>query len=229
MADFERLKTELKKTLHKMMMENTRLWLVRKLLKKKLATWDIYNFAIKQADLRTTIKSVDWQTVNSALRAKLKDIRHTLNEERRKKSRIERELKILLVSQGLKLKQIMLPWRILFRKEKKDRLEHFKNKIENLEKKQREKVERNQITKRSSQTIPPKFLIEYDGLRIFSPSDAFPKKEAPLGPYIGSSSIPLTEGKRRILSRDPKYSLRGEVEATDFRTEVDKNECKEKI
>ena len=82
MADFERLKTELKKTLHKMMLEDTRSWLVKTLLKMKLATWDVYNLAKKQADLRTTNKALDWKTINCALRTKLRDIRLTLNGEK---------------------------------------------------------------------------------------------------------------------------------------------------
>ena len=82
MADFERLKTELKKTLHKMMLEDTRSWLVKTLLKMKLATWDVYNLAKKQADLRTTNKALDWKTINCALRTKLRDMRLTLNGEK---------------------------------------------------------------------------------------------------------------------------------------------------
>ena len=89
MADFERLKIELKKTLHRLMMEDTRIWLVKTLMKQKLATWDVYNFAANQASLRTTVKTVDWRTINAALRAKLKDIKLTLEREKRKKSKIE--------------------------------------------------------------------------------------------------------------------------------------------
>ena len=93
MADIERLRVELKKTLHKMMMEDTQIWLIKTLLRMKLATWDIYNFATKQADLRTTIKSLDWKTINCALRMKLRDIRLILKGETKKESQARTEFK----------------------------------------------------------------------------------------------------------------------------------------
>ena len=49
MADIEGLRKELKKTLHKMMIQDTQIWLIKTLLRIKLATWDIYNFATNKA------------------------------------------------------------------------------------------------------------------------------------------------------------------------------------
>ena len=87
MADFDGLRLELKRTLHSMMMEDTKAWLIRRLLRNKLATWDIYNFAVQQAGLKTSIKSLDWHTMSSALQAKLKDTKQTL--ERDEKEEVE--------------------------------------------------------------------------------------------------------------------------------------------
>jgi len=117
MADIEGLKIELKKTLHRMMLEDTRIWLIKTLLRMKLATWDIFNFAVKQAGLRTTLKSLDWQTMKSALRAKLSDARLTLNKEKRKKSKIEQSIKRDFSSEKNILKQLMMLWKRLIRKE----------------------------------------------------------------------------------------------------------------
>ena len=93
MVNFDGLKKELRETLHKMMMDETTAWLLRSLLKAKLATWDIYNFAAKQADLRTIIKTLDWRTMKSALQTKLSDVQSSLTYNRRKKSKLETQLK----------------------------------------------------------------------------------------------------------------------------------------
>ena len=58
MVHFNRNKEKLGEALHNIMMGETRLWLLKKLLNLELVTWDIYNFAVKQADLRSTIKSL---------------------------------------------------------------------------------------------------------------------------------------------------------------------------
>ena len=56
------------------MMGETRLWLLNNLLKLELVTWDIYYFALKQADLRVNTNTLDWRTMKAALLAKLSDI-----------------------------------------------------------------------------------------------------------------------------------------------------------
>ena len=68
MVIFNRTNDELQRTLKDIMMGETRLWLLRTLLKLELVTWDIYNFAVKQADLRVTLTSLDWPTMRSALK-----------------------------------------------------------------------------------------------------------------------------------------------------------------
>ena len=154
MADIEGLRKELKKTLHKMMIQDTQIWLIKVLLRLRLATWDIYNFATKQADLRTTIKSLDWKTINCALRTKLKDIRQTLNGEKKRKAKLEMNLKTNFRSERDNTKQMMISWKKYIRKERKERLKIFKKKVEHLKKKQREK-ERVKCTKQEAQTFPP--------------------------------------------------------------------------
>ena len=89
MGDINRIKEELVEALHKIMMEETRLWLLNRLLKLELVTWDIYYFASKQADLRSTLKSLNWPTMKAALKIKIKDTLVTLTLYRREKSRLE--------------------------------------------------------------------------------------------------------------------------------------------
>ena len=86
---FDGLKTELKRALRDIMMQETKAWLIKTLLKTGLATWDIYFFAKKQAGIRSINRNLDWQTMSSALRAKLRDILTKLTEYRRVKSGLE--------------------------------------------------------------------------------------------------------------------------------------------
>ena len=116
MADFDGLKLELKRSLHNMMMEDTKAWLLRSLLRNKVATWDVYKFAKHQADLRTSIKSLDWQTVSAALRAKLRDTQQTLIFEQRRKSRMELTIRQEFRHKNITLKQLMAPWKNEIRK-----------------------------------------------------------------------------------------------------------------
>ena len=74
MVNFEGMKLELKKALQNIMIEETKAWLIKSLLRTRLATWDIYHFAKQQAGLRSILRHLDWQTMSSALRAKLRDI-----------------------------------------------------------------------------------------------------------------------------------------------------------
>ena len=57
--------------------DEARLWLLRNLLSRHLATPDIYNFLKNQEGLRLTQKGPDWLTMRGALRAKVKDIKAT--------------------------------------------------------------------------------------------------------------------------------------------------------
>ena len=78
MVNFQGLLDELSGELHEIMYGETRLWLLEKLLSRQLVTWDIYYFAVKQAGLRDSIKSLDWPTMGAALRVKIRDITSTL-------------------------------------------------------------------------------------------------------------------------------------------------------
>ena len=92
MVILSRAKEELVGAMQSIMLGETRLWLLRSLVHLRLATWDIYNFAANQADLRIVIKSLDWHTMESALRTKIKDIMASLKIARRKKSDLELKL-----------------------------------------------------------------------------------------------------------------------------------------
>ena len=56
-------------------------------------------------------------------------------------------------------------------------------------------------------TYPPKDLQEFSTTCIFDAPEDFPKPIAPLGPFVTSDKIKLTNSEKKLLSKDPKYSL----------------------
>ena len=137
-------------------------------------------------------------------------LKPTLTEAKRKKSRLEGLLRQEHDEKKNLLKQILVPWKKVVRRERKERIKTFKTKINHLKEKQK-RPDNPYVDKDSKQTVAPIFLKEYGQLRIFSSSEKFPKKETPKGPFIGSKNIVLSDGERKVLSRDPKYSLRQKV------------------
>ena len=226
---FDGLKIELKKALQDIMQEETKSWLIRTLLRSKTATWDIYYFAKNQAGLRTVHKNLDWQTMSAALRAKLRDILSTLTHYRRIKSKLECNIREYDCENKKFLKQLLAPWKREIKKEKKKRLELFKNKVKHYRKKQEQShTPHTDPGQDINQTFTPRYLSEYRDISIFGPSTLFPKKSPPTGPFIGSKAIKLSKAEILILSKNPKYSLRYRVDPLDFKMEVEKMNTKRK-
>ena len=84
------------------------------------------------------MKELDWRTISSALRTKLKDIYSTLSNRKRNKSKLEEIIKKEFKERKIILKQLTAPWKKIIRKEKLQRIETFKKKIQHLRKKQKE-------------------------------------------------------------------------------------------
>ena len=78
-------KGKLMKTLNDISVVEARVWLFQQLFKNRLATRDIYFFALKQAGLRMENTKPDPLTVRYAMLAKQRDIRATLDKLRIKK------------------------------------------------------------------------------------------------------------------------------------------------
>ena len=56
-------------------------------------------------------------------------------------------------------------------------------------------------------TIPPRNLQEFSTTSIFNAPEDLPKKLPPLGPYVTDENIVLSTAERKLLSKDPKFSL----------------------
>ena len=56
-------------------------------------------------------------------------------------------------------------------------------------------------------TVTPRNLEEFTTIGIFDAPEDLPEPVKPLGPFLTSKDIKLTQGERLLLSKDPKYSL----------------------
>ena len=81
--------TKLEEIHRKVMKYETRIWLIRSLTSRDISTRDIYSFVSKQAKIRSHYRVLDKQTVKSATRAKLKDLRLALYENFKNKKHLE--------------------------------------------------------------------------------------------------------------------------------------------
>ena len=71
---------KLYQTSQKIATAEARLWLIKQLLLNRLATRDIYHFAVKQADLRLMNKDPDPLTIRVSMLAKERDIKTSINQ-----------------------------------------------------------------------------------------------------------------------------------------------------
>ena len=85
----EGILTKLEEIHRKVMKYETRIWLIRSLTSRGLTTRDVYSFVSKQAKIRSHYRVLDKQTVRSATRAKLKDLRLALYETFKEKKHQE--------------------------------------------------------------------------------------------------------------------------------------------
>ena len=84
--------SELVEAHRRIMMNESRLELMRSLLQRGLCTRDIYAFACSQADLCVTTSDPDRSTVKCAMKRKIRDIIQTIKMEHRKRRQKEKEL-----------------------------------------------------------------------------------------------------------------------------------------
>ena len=104
----------------------------------------------------------------------------------------------------------------------------FENKIIHLEKNQGIDLAQTQTKKPVQPQGVPRMLQEFKDLRIFGTKEKFPKPAPLAGPFIGSKMISLSEGEKKVLSKDPKFSVRYDIDKIDFKIETEKMISKQK-
>ena len=207
----------------RVMEEELKLHLLVTLKNKGLSTRDIMSFTKNQADSRQIIKGLDKTVAGNAMTTKIRDCKSVISKHRK----IRNELKAEYIrSTGAKrnhTRKVLRSARTKYNDKMKKKEQKIQRKIEHLESLQLEldKVYKNPV-KDCEPTRPPERLKDYSDLSIFGPPSNLPPKQAPLGPYICDDSIILSEGERRVLSKDPKYSLMMECSEEEFDTESER-------
>ena len=75
-------------------------------------------------------------------------------------------------------------------------------------------------------SIPPRNLEEISTCIVFNAPEDFPTPRKPLGPFITTKDITLSDGERDLLSKDPKYSLVYPPTKMKIATEVERMNSK---
>ena len=96
--------SELEEYLHQIMQNESRIWLLRALIRENLSTRDVFSFAKKQAEMRVTIKDLDPATIRQAMMAKVRDLRATLRTQLNSKMKTEDRIRQTLKEEKYKLK-----------------------------------------------------------------------------------------------------------------------------
>ena len=226
---------ELIGTHRKIMRNKSRMQLIRSLLSKGLCTRDIYSFVCIQTDLCEVNTTLDRDTITSAMQAKIRDIKEALGVHYKVKKRQEDELLRKLDGNSNKWRRKLRAIRKIIKQEKQEIEKDYKKKIEHYKESQNRYVEASKVKDNGTgttggttitPTIPPKHLAEYASLSVFGLPGDFKKKQKPLGPFITSKSIKLSKGERRLLSKDPKYSLKINPSQMEMSIETERMNCK---
>ena len=187
-----------------------RIKLLRSLLRQKLATRDVFFFSKGQADLRLFKKNPDWATIESAMLAKISDLKIALRESRTFLRSLRSQALVNFDNKKYKLRRCIRRINRKLQDEKKRMWEKYTKKINHY--KQQQNIDQDIVTTQRSKkpctpTTPPDDFGEYSTLSIFGTAKDLPKAVTPLGPFICDSNIKLTKSEFEVLSKEPKFCL----------------------
>ena len=212
------------------MIEECRIWLLNSLQSKHLCTRDIYSFISNQAKLKSQDDVLDESTSRSAMRSKILDLRKSLIKTYKMRRKRENELLDLLDNKCFSLRKHLRKIRSKVRVERERIMKSYRSKVEHYELKQKRSGKSlsgsTVVENNTKPTIPPRFLGEFSTLTIFGSPEDLPKPTEPKGPFICDNKIKLTKFQRRLLSREPKYSLVKEPSEMQFKTEIERMNTK---
>ena len=203
--------------------EEERLNLLVTLRKKGLSTRDIMGFVKNQADIRQVNKGLDKTVARLAMTSKIKDCKGVIRLHRSKKRDLKLEYLNTTDGNRYRMRRIIKSARVEHNLRIQEKQTKMEKKIRHLQLVQ-EKLDATYMDPPRLQepTKTPDRLKEFQGLSIFGLPTDLPTKQEPLGPYVCSNNIELSEGERAILSRDPKYSLMMQCSEEDFDTESER-------
>ena len=215
--------SEIQKTLFSYSISKAREWLLLQMLKKGLATRDVISFVRKQANLRLEVKTLDNPTVKAAMKAKLMDIKINKSKLLKKLGSLKKILLESLDGKTFRLRKHMNRLKAKPKELELKKITAFKKKLEHYGNKQGDLTYSDRVQKgqENEENFPSK-LSAYKQLNIFKHPNEFPKKTDPLGPFICDKNIKLSTDELKILSKQPKFSVMGEVTRIDMLLETER-------
>ena len=213
-----------------MMKHRLRIKLLRTLVNQKLATWDVFHFAKGQADLRNNKKTPDWATIESAMMAKIYDLKIVLKKSLFLLPKLRLELLEKFGGRKYKMGMCIRQIKTTVQKEKNRIWDKYKKKVAHYRKHQitPSEVIDTELKKPFKPTIPLSELSDFSDLSIFGEPKDLPAPVRPLGPFICDKSIQLTRDEFEVLSKEPKFCLGYEPSDTEFRTELERMLAKQR-
>ena len=223
-SDFEgQIYKKLLKVHIDIMEDRLRLWLLRSLNKRDLATQDIFSFVKKQGLLRVFDKKPDHMTIKAAMKAKKRDLQQSLAKGINEKKRLWRQLNSLgqernVIEIRKKIGQDVYRRKEKIKKKYSEKIEHYKQKQEG----DMVKYKNKNMVFRDMATLVPKDLDKYKNLKVFNGPNSLPSAVPTLGPFLCDKSINLSKEELIVLNKDPKYSLVYEPTELKFITELER-------
>ena len=206
----------------KLQEEEVRYNMLLQLQKRGLFTRDILSFGIKQAGRRTYAKGIDTAPLTRAMASKIKDSKRTLAERRIINKQIRRDSlhvlqnrRFLLRKVNKRIKEENMPKIAQKHHAYAKKIEHLKRALDCAE-------DKTPFNPTFDQQPLPTRLKDYEGLRIFKGPKELPEKQDPVGPFVCHAEIELNLSERRLLSKDPKYSLMTTPTEEEFVMEYEK-------
>ena len=171
--------------IHRDIMRNElRVWLLRSLLSKNLATRDIYYFTLNQARQCTFGTEPDQTTIKAAMNVKIEDIRKALKQGYSRRDKAKENILSNIGDSSNSLKTRTRKVKRALGKERKTTIESYRRKIEHYQNVQNpvvpttgdphNKLKKNSRASDNSPTVPPNGLREFGELSIFGKASDLP-------------------------------------------------------
>ena len=224
---FPGTRERLKEKINRITNTEARIWLFKRMLERGIATRDVQSFIENQAELRKEFKIVDESTLKVSMKAKLKDASLSLKTLRKKAQEIRKLLLLECDNKRHKLRRITKTLKNDSSKLKDNLINKYQKKIEHLARKQN--YGKLQWPKPLIKTNPHSRLYRYKDLTIFKPSSEFPKPMKSVGPFICDKKIKLSGDEVRILSKQPKFSVRENMNEIEMLAEAERMLAKHRM
>ena len=232
-----------------------KLWLLRTLKRKNLATRDIFFFSKKQGLLRRFDRTPDNRTVLAAMQAKTKDVKKSLLSSITMKKKVRREIIKGIEPGGEgKIHKSMKEINRIVHEKKQVLKRKYVTKINHYENAQTYRGIGTDYSpkgwggmKAPSQSPTPTDLVgevgtsddnnipsmpdgfeKYKNLSIFGGPKSIPLPSPTLGPFVCNKEIKLSKEELLVLGKDPKFSLAFEPTEMRFLTELERMATKQR-